>query len=222
MGTRHLGEMSVHREVSKTLDLPSDFRTEGWVYVLSNEYMPGIYKIGMTTISPENRARELSSATGVPDQFKIEAAFYSSSPGEDEACIHDYLSEYRINESREFFKCDLNEITDACSEVCLARVGDKVEDLADSFDVICTEKLNELNLDELFESIGIDVFGCKLATAERLIRLAGHLCKKQFVASHSLYFSDSSAYLIHSYIGQKHEEWERNNPELALKSEVPF
>lgn len=222
MNTGHLDDMSVHREVSKSMNLPIDFRVEGWVYVLSNEYMPGIYKVGMTTVSPENRAKELSSATGVPDKFKIEAAFYSDSPGNDESYIHECLAKYRINEAREFFRCELDDITDVCSETCLARVGATVEEIADSFDVICTEKLNELNLDELFDSLDIGVFGCKLAAAERLIRLAAHLCQKKIITSHSLYFSDGSAYLVHSYAGQRHEEWRKNNPELALKSEVPF
>lgn len=57
------------------MDIPSDFRMAGWVYILSNEYMPGIYKIGMTTNSPEARAKELSSATGVPIHSKLKQLF---------------------------------------------------------------------------------------------------------------------------------------------------
>ncbi len=222
MGIGHLGEMDVCRDIHKTADLPDGFRTEGWVYVLSNEYMPGIYKVGMTTTSPENRAKELSSATGVPDKFRIEASFYSDSPAENEAFIHKHLSNFRINESREFFKCDLEDITEICTEVCLALTGDKVEDLADTFDIICTESLSELRLDELFDSIGISVLGNKLATAERLIRLAAHLCQKKFSESHSLYFTNGSALLIQSYIGQQREEWGKKYPDLAKITEVPF
>ncbi|HBO22449.1 MAG TPA: hypothetical protein DD649_06110 [Providencia sp.] len=222
MSIGHLGGMNVSRDIRKTADLPDNFRTEGWVYVLSNEYMPGIYKVGMTTVSPESRAKELSSATGVPDKFKIEASFYSDAPADDESFIHKHLSEFRINESREFFKCDLEDITDICSEVCLALTGTKVEDLADSFDIICSESLKELRLDELFDSLDIRVLGCKLATAERLIRLAAHLCHKKFNESHSLYFADGAAHLIHSYIGQQRKEWELKYPDLAKITEVPF
>lgn len=71
----HLEPLTKQVGVLKTMDVPADFRMEGWVYVLSNPCMPGIYKIGMTTTSPEVRARELSSATGVPAPFKVEAAF---------------------------------------------------------------------------------------------------------------------------------------------------
>lgn len=228
MGIGHLGELELNRDQVNPGAIPDDFRIEGWVYILSNEYMPGIYKVGMTTISPENRAKELSSATGVPDKFKIEAAFYSDSPGDNEAEIHEYLSDHRINESREFFKCDLEDIIDTCSEVCMAKVGDPIEDIADSFDVICTDRLDELRLDKLFESIGITVLGCKLAAAERLIRLAAHLSKNKFADSHSLYFKGNTAYLVQSTMGKlyeeylKNEEWKKNNPELAHKLEVPF
>ena len=36
---------------------------KGFVYVMSNKSMPGIVKVGMSTKMPEERAKELSSAT---------------------------------------------------------------------------------------------------------------------------------------------------------------
>jgi hypothetical protein len=41
------------------------------VYVLTNEAMPGLVKIGLTTDSLESRILQLSSATGVPLPFKM-------------------------------------------------------------------------------------------------------------------------------------------------------
>lgn len=228
MSVGHLGEMRLNRDNPVPEALPSNFRTEGWVYVLSNEYMPGIYKVGMTTISPENRAKELSSATGVPDKFKVEASFYSECPSNDESEIHEYLSEYRINDSREFFKCALEDIVDTCSEVCLARVGDDIADIADSFDIICTHNLDELRLGDLFESLGLNVFGCKLSAAERLIRLAAQLLHNKFTDQHSLYFTEDTAYLVKSTMGKQYDEYLKNEEEannshkLANKPEVPF
>ena len=110
----HLESLTKQADVLTTMEIPSDFRMEGWVYVLSNPYMPQIFKIGMTTTSPESRARELSSATGVPAAFKLEAAFYSHSPLDAEKEIHEALDDWRVNESREFFELDLQEIINVC------------------------------------------------------------------------------------------------------------
>lgn len=167
----HLDAITKQVGVMTTMEVPQQFRMEGWVYVLSNPCMPGIYKVGMTTTSPEIRARELSSATGVPAPFKIEAAFYTHSPLESEKEVHEVLSEWRVNDSREFFELSLGEIIHACSQSCEAQVGESVESIAVYNDFITFETLGKLNVNSLFDDIGISVFGDKLAAAERLIRI---------------------------------------------------
>ncbi|MBD1229238.1 GIY-YIG nuclease family protein [Xenorhabdus griffiniae] len=199
----HLEEMEVHKGIITHAELSEGFRVEGWVYVLSNKYMPGIYKVGMTTTSPEARAKELASATGVPCKFEIAATFYSRDPSNDEATVHDMLFEFRINESREFFDASLEEIIAACEGAGLVKTGEPVERIADYYDVICTEKLNELNLDALFESLGVSIFGCKLSVADRLIRFAvKNLIEKNRERPHSLFFQNGTAYLIQSEVDQ--------------------
>ncbi|MDT9874105.1 GIY-YIG nuclease family protein [Enterobacter cloacae] len=193
----HLEPLTKQVGVLKTMDVPTDFRMEGWVYVLSNPCMPGIYKIGMTTTNPEVRARELSSATGVPAPFKVEAAFYSHSPLEAEKEIHDALSEWRVNESREFFQLDLKEIIHACSCSCECQVGEKAEYIAIYHDFIIFESLSKINIPELFDEIRISVFGDKLAAAERLIRIGAetifNIRRKSGVV---IAVHDSNAYAI--------------------------
>lgn len=44
---------------------------KGYVYIISNQAMPGIFKIGFTLKDPELRAKELDS-TGVPYPFIVE------------------------------------------------------------------------------------------------------------------------------------------------------
>lgn len=82
---------------------------EGYVYCMSNESMPGLLKIGMTTDEPEARAKELSSATGVPFPFRVEHCKKVANPRAKERAIHELLSAlgYRVNERREFFNCAL-------------------------------------------------------------------------------------------------------------------
>jgi hypothetical protein len=84
----------------------------GYVYCLTNPSMPGLVKIGMTTNDPEERAAELSSATGVPTPFRVEVCKKVWRPKEKEHAIHELLSVlgYRLNEKREFFTCGLGVV----------------------------------------------------------------------------------------------------------------
>lgn len=85
----------------------------GFVYVLSNSSMPGIYKVGCTERPPHARAEELSRATGVARRFKVVCY------GECEQCkrvegeIHTRLAACRVSGNREFFGGELSEIVAA-------------------------------------------------------------------------------------------------------------
>jgi len=80
----------------------------GFVYILSNELMPNIYKVGFTERNPDERAIEITSKSGLPKQFKVEKYWRSNDPYIVEQRIHGALSEFA--QGREFFKGDLNEI----------------------------------------------------------------------------------------------------------------
>ena len=67
--------------------------SKGYVYVLSNEFMPGLLKIGMTTRSPEDRAKQIGDATGVPVPFKVEHSVLCPDCVSAEASVHDLLDE---------------------------------------------------------------------------------------------------------------------------------
>ena len=84
---------------------------EGYIYCLSNESMPGLLKVGMTSRSPEDRAKELHT-TGVALPFKVEFAKKVTNPNYIEALIHGILSHYhdRVNPRREFFRVSLEEV----------------------------------------------------------------------------------------------------------------
>ena len=75
----------------------------GFVYVLRNECMPGIYKIGMTSRAPSQRCDELSAATSAPIPFEIVCFGEVRDPAWVESTMHDSFSEYRVSEGREFF-----------------------------------------------------------------------------------------------------------------------
>ena len=89
--------------------------TNGYIYVLHNEIMPNLYKVGWTERSPEERAQELS-ATGLPEPFKVIFSVPTDMSMEVEKKIHEKLDKFRYRSDREFFKTDLNTIKEAINE----------------------------------------------------------------------------------------------------------
>jgi hypothetical protein len=82
----------------------------GFVYVLSNPSFPGVYKVGCTERSPQQRADELSKGTGVPTEFSVIAYIECAKFQWVERDIHVRLAEYRVNRGREFFTAPLELI----------------------------------------------------------------------------------------------------------------
>lgn len=75
----------------------------GFVYVLTNEAMPGIVKIGRTSRLSEDRAKDLSGS-GVPHPFDVVFRTVTSNPEGLEKEVHEYLKDQRVNPKREFFR----------------------------------------------------------------------------------------------------------------------
>ena len=90
--------------------------TNGYIYVLSNSLMEGLFKVGWTERSPEERAAELSD-TGLPEPFKVAYSIKTDLSIETEKLIHKKLDKFRYRSDREFFKTDLETIKKTISEV---------------------------------------------------------------------------------------------------------
>ncbi|GAL38276.1 hypothetical protein JCM19240_3987 [Vibrio maritimus] len=100
--------MPIPKQVTVT-KTPREPKTgAGWVYVLSNEIMPGVAKIGYTKAETvAERVEDLSGATGVPVPFDIVAEFWIESCAYSaEQAVHKALDDCRVNQFREFFKGD--------------------------------------------------------------------------------------------------------------------
>ena len=84
-----------------------------WVYVLSNPSLPKEYlKIGYTKLKPEERATQISSATGVPTPYKVEWAYKCFNGEMVEKMTHEKLKAFRVNNRKEFFHISLEEAKD--------------------------------------------------------------------------------------------------------------
>ena len=96
--------MTAHAEI---LDfLRSCNAADGFVYILINESLPGLIKIGYTDRRPDDRAIELHT-TGVPTPFKIAFCFQHMDARRVEQKIHSELGTYRVSSDREFFRCEV-------------------------------------------------------------------------------------------------------------------
>lgn len=87
----------------------------GYVYVLANHSMPGVFKVGQTNRDPLQRARKLHT-TGVPIPFLCVYSRPSAAPRRVEAIAHRSLRASRLSSSREFFASDLRTVVIAVEE----------------------------------------------------------------------------------------------------------
>ena len=103
----------------------------GFIYILSNESMPSVFKIGMTTNNVRQRIQELNT-TGIPKSFNPEKIFEIPEnflrPVEQQA--HRTLKQKKYHHGKEFFKCALQD--------CVLAVEDAILELvkADSYELI--------------------------------------------------------------------------------------
>ena len=88
------------------MDSSGGTRQIEYVYILINKSVPGMVKIGMTTNTPDERARQISAATGVPTPWIPVYSFkcYRSDLLESE--VHNYFAAQRVNTHREMFTVD--------------------------------------------------------------------------------------------------------------------
>lgn len=93
------------------LDPSFAIRQPEYVYVLVNQGVPGICKIGMTTTSVAQRVEEINSATGVITPWYPVYSYKCVNSYYLEQEVHSYLEKrgYRVNPKREGFSITSTE-----------------------------------------------------------------------------------------------------------------
>ena len=76
-----------------------------FVYILTNEAMPDMVKIGMTSVGIPDRMRSLDN-TSVPLAFECYYAARVEDMARVEAALHTAFGDKRVRASREFFRVD--------------------------------------------------------------------------------------------------------------------
>jgi T5orf172 domain len=81
----------------------------GHIYILVNAAMHGYLKIGLTTRTPDERARELSQGTSVVVPYSVAYSESVINCDVAERLIHTRLEKFRVNRGREFFHLPLRD-----------------------------------------------------------------------------------------------------------------
>lgn len=80
----------------------------GYIYILINPSLgKDLLKIGKTSTTPEERAKRLSSSTGVATDYYVAYEVETANCDRAERLIHKELAKYRYTNNREFFKIPL-------------------------------------------------------------------------------------------------------------------
>ncbi|MDZ7855607.1 GIY-YIG nuclease family protein [Sphaerotilus sp.] len=80
------------------------------IYLLTNEAMPGLVKIGRTGDTVEARMASLSAASGVPLPFECYFAAEVKDCVKLEKILHQLFADARLNPKREFFSVDPEKV----------------------------------------------------------------------------------------------------------------
>ena len=109
------------------------------VYVLINESMEGLVKIGRTTTSVEQRIKELDN-TSLPLPFQCFYAGEVANSSVVENKLHKIFADKRIRNNREFFRVDANQVREAIQLAEIKEVTPKVDVVVDAEDVQALKK----------------------------------------------------------------------------------
>ena len=90
---------------------------KGFVYILRNNAMAGLLKVGFSVKVPDERASELYT-TGVPEPFELAYYCLVDDAKRIETEIHKELFSYRHNNGREFFRVELVDVIKLIASLC--------------------------------------------------------------------------------------------------------
>lgn len=130
------------------------------VYVLTNEAMDGLVKIGLTTTSVEERIKQLDN-TSLPLPFQCFYAAEVANAATVESKLHKIFADKRVRTNREFFRVAANQVREAIQLAELRDVTPKTDVVVDASDlqalknaVAGEERRSRLRFSELQIPIG--------------------------------------------------------------------
>ena len=89
----------------------------GHIYILKNQVMPGIFKIGFTTIEPAKRAYEITAEMKMPVPFEVAHSWQTKEPFAVEQAIFGEIESHC--QGREFYTGELDYLAVVCESKLL-------------------------------------------------------------------------------------------------------
>lgn len=89
----------------------------GYVYILINAAFPEFIKIGLTTLDPKERAKQLSTGTGIPAPYAVAWRMHVSDCRVVEQTAHAKLAPHRVRNNREFFRLSVEDAIEVISTI---------------------------------------------------------------------------------------------------------
>jgi T5orf172 domain len=127
---------------------------EGIVYIVINEAMPGLCKIGITENSVESRIRQLDT-TSVPLPFQVYYAARVADIQRVERLLHDAFLDTRVRKSREFFRVSPERVKSALLLATLSDETPKTELVENNDDQEALDKARARRSAISLEKLGI-------------------------------------------------------------------
>ncbi len=91
----------------------------GYVYILINAAFPEFIKIGLTTLGPKERAKQLSTGTGIPAPYAVAWKMHVSDCRVVEQSAHAKLATHRVRNNREFFRLSVEDAIEVISTIAV-------------------------------------------------------------------------------------------------------
>jgi hypothetical protein len=112
------------------------------VYILTNEAMPGLVKIGRTNGEVADRVRQLDT-TPIPLPFECFYAAEVVDADKVEKAIHEAFGDHRVRKNREFFKLSPDKPKAIIELLCLRNVTPGIEIFSESDDQEAVEEVKK-------------------------------------------------------------------------------
>lgn len=105
----------------RNIVIPKGLTGAQYIYILTNELMPGLCKIGFTKNKPSKRVKQINAATGVAMDFDVVYQYPCFNAHDLEKEIHIYLESqgFRVNKKKEFFNITVQQAISV-----IERIGD--------------------------------------------------------------------------------------------------